>query len=85
MEPVPADRFRGAYPHQSCSCARQQLESAVVVLVAHAGRVTLSCLGIQPNGLDVVSYSEGDRLQAKGFALFPRVKQSINRSAPEEK
>jgi len=30
--------------------------------------------------LNVVSYSESGLLQAKGFALFPRVKQSINGS-----
>ena len=39
----------------------------------------LFCLGIQPI-LNVVSYSESGLLQAKGFALFPRVKQSINGS-----
>jgi len=40
----------------------------------------LFCLGIQPKCLNVVSYSESGLLQAKGFALFPRVKQSINGS-----
>jgi len=45
LEPVPADRFRGAFPHQSCSCARQQLESAVIVLVAHVSRITGKVLG----------------------------------------
>ena len=40
----------------------------------------LFCLGIQPNCLNVVSYSESGLLQAKGFALSPRVKQSINGS-----
>jgi len=31
----------------------------------------LFCLGIQPNCLNVVSYSESGLLQAKGFALSP--------------
>jgi hypothetical protein len=40
----------------------------------------LFCLSIQPNCLNVVSYSESGLLQARGFALSPRAKQSINGS-----
>ena len=40
----------------------------------------LYCLGIQSNFLNVVSYSESGVLEAKGFALSLRVKQSINGS-----
>jgi hypothetical protein len=40
----------------------------------------LFCLGIQPNCLNVASCSESGLLQAKGFALSPRVRQSINGS-----
>ena len=40
----------------------------------------LFCLSIQPNCLNVVSYSESGLLQARGFALCPRAKQSINGS-----
>ena len=40
----------------------------------------LFCLGIQPNCLNVVSSSESGLLQAKGFALSPCVKRSINGS-----
>ncbi len=36
---------------------------------------TLFCLGIQPNCLNVVSYSESGLLQAKGFALSPRARR----------
>src|SRR5215468_4091615 len=35
----------------------------------------LFCLGIQPNCLNVVSYSESGLLQAKGFALSPRARR----------
>ena len=40
----------------------------------------LFCLGIQPSCLNMHSYSESGLLQAKGFALSPRVKQSIHGS-----
>src|SRR5262249_10247950 len=38
----------------------------------------LFCLGIQPNCLNVVSYSESGLLQAKGFALSPRARRSCD-------
>jgi len=39
------------------------------------------CFGIQPNCLNVHSYSESGLPQAKGFGSFPRVKRRINSSS----
>jgi len=38
LKPAPVSRFRGAYPHQSSSCAL--LSISPFVLVAHVSRLT---------------------------------------------
>src|SRR5262244_1219512 len=42
---------------------------------------SIFCLGIQPNCLNVRSYSESGLPQAKGFALSPGLKRRSNRSS----
>ena len=46
-----------------------------------AGCRSIFCLGIQPNGLNVPSYSESGLPQTKGFASSPCVIRSTNCSA----
>jgi len=46
LKPAPVSRFRGAYPHQSSSCAL--LSISPFVLVAHICRLTGEVLGRFP-------------------------------------